>query len=170
MSKRVVLAALCCACALATAVPRASASDAVGGACVADASWSISLTSATATYSNLECYSAEAAAGLEQIFPEFSVGGEYTSYPGPFTSITFAYTPIVGLCDGRLSYEDDDVSVTGVLKNDGNFHSVVELVFTSKQPLATPFAATYPYVGALQNACSPTFEAKRVTLWAAAQP
>ncbi len=169
--KRVALLTLCCACVLGIGASTASASGATAGPCWADASWSVSLTSATATYSNLECYSAEAAAGLEQVFPELSAGGEYTSQAGPFTTVTFTYTPIVGLCDGRLSFESEDVSVTGVLKNDGNFHNVVELVWTNRQGSlgGGPFVATHTYVGALQNACSPTFESKRVLLGAFVQ-
>jgi hypothetical protein len=168
MPKRAFLVAFCCAGAVVMGTSSASASEAFQGECVSDATWSISLTSATAsaTLTNLECYSEQAAAGLEGVFPEFDAGGDHQFDSGPFTTATFTYTPIVGLCDGRLSLETDTASVTGVIKNDGNFHSVVEVLWTSKGAPPGTWTMRQTYVGVLQNACSSTFETKRIQTWA----
>ncbi|HEX8742255.1 MAG TPA: hypothetical protein VF712_03895 [Thermoleophilaceae bacterium] len=109
-------------------------------------------------------------AGIQQTFPEFSADGEYGSDPGPLSSVTFTYTPVVGLCSGRLSYEGPYATVTGVLKNDGNYHSVVDLVWTSKQSPSDTWVMEQTYVGVLQNACSPSFQTKRLHLSAGVQP
>lgn len=170
MSKRVVPVALACVCCLALGASSAGASGAYDITCASDATWSISGTSATATFTNQECYTAAADAGIEQVFPEFSVDGEHGSDPGPLSSVTFTYTPIVGLCDGRLSYQDAYSTVTGVLKNDGNFHSVVEVVWTSKQSPPGTWAQKQTYVGVLQNACSSSFQTKRLHLSAGVEP
>lgn len=162
MSKRVFPIAVACVWCLALGASSASASDVYDITCASDATWSISGTSATATFTNEDCYTAAAVTGIDQVFPEFHASGDHTSNPGPLSSVTFTYTPIVGLCDGRLSYQDAYSTATGVLKNDGNFHSVVEVVWTSKESPPGTWVQQQTYVGVLQNACSPSFQTKRL--------
>ena len=170
MSKRVVPIVVACFCCLALGASSASASGAYDITCSSDATWSVSGTSAKATFTNQDCYSVAAVAELEQAFPEFIASGEHESDPGPLSSVTFTYTPIVGLCTGRLAYEDSHATVTGVLKNDGNYHSVVELVWTSKQSPPDAWVMKQTYVGVLQNACSPSFQTKRLHTSAGVHP
>jgi hypothetical protein len=144
-----------CACVLGLSAPGADASTAVNKPCKADVSWSVTATSATQTITNLVCYRDDAAAALNGLFPDWSVSGRGILDPGPY-SFTYDYQPIVGLCDGTLSYDDGTNVATGVLKNDGNFHSVVEVVWRTKQaPIAV---STITSVGLLQNACSASWQ------------
>ena len=150
--KRVVLAVLCCAIGLA-GVPAGSASASSGAAigCKLDINWTPSLTQVVATATNYTCYSAAAEEDLQTFFPDIHAYPQTS--PGPYTT-TYDYTPIVGRCLGRISLDTPAVTIIGALKNDGNFHSVVEAVGKAKaSPTATTSILTA--VGVLQEACNP---------------
>jgi hypothetical protein len=154
MSRRGILVVVGCACVLGFSTPGADASTAANKPCKADVSWSVTATSATQTITNLVCYRDEATAALNGLFPDWNVSGDGIVDPGPY-SFTYDYEPIVGLCDGTLSYDDGTNVATGVLKNDGNFHSVVEVVWRPNPPI---FVSTATSVGLLQNACSASWQ------------
>ncbi len=155
MTRRGILIIACCAGVLAVCAPASEASLVHDRACTANVTWSLTTTSATKTITNLVCYRADAAAALSGLFPEWSVSGKGEVVPGPYTT-TYAYTPIVGFCDGTLASTDPAYTATGVLKNDGNFHSVVQEVIKSTS--SPDWATVATSVAALQNACSPTWQ------------
>ena len=149
--KRVVLAMLCCALGLAGVPAGASASSARAIGCKLDINWAPSLTQVVATATNYTCYNAAAEEDLQVFFPEIHAYPQTS--PGPYTT-TYDYTPIVGRCLGQVSLDTPTTTTIGVLKNDGNFHSVVELVGLAKGAPAGS-TLTLTAVGALQEACNP---------------
>lgn len=155
MSRRGLLVVVCCACALGVAPSSANAASVTHQTCTAPMSWSVGSTSATWTATNVTCYQEDAAVTLDGLFPEWNVRGQGTANdPGPYSG-TLNYNPIVGQCLGTLALENSTSSTTGVLKNEGNFNSVAKFVTTSKQNPQT--VVTVTTVGALQNACSPSW-------------
>ena len=157
--RRAAIAALSCVGILVAWAPSANAFNSEISECVGTADWSISLTTATVNTHDVTCREDWAGATLENgMYPKDSIHGDFGDPSGGAGwTTTFAYQPIVGLCDGTLSAPwIGSGSTTGVLKNDGNFHTSVTLV-SSMMENEQAFNIVEQHVGALQNACSSSF-------------
>jgi opacity protein-like surface antigen len=158
MFKRMALAAVssaCVACALALTPAAASAASASHDTCTALVNWSLTLTTATASYGSVTCDSEQAAAGLSGLFPQYSANGGLSN-PSGFSE-TYLYSPTagLGLCFGGLFGSNGPWSGSGVLNNDGD--ATNEIVIQWKSTTNPVGSITEVHGGFLQPACAPSF-------------
>jgi hypothetical protein len=168
MSKRALLAVVCFVCVLGVAPSSANAASVTHQTCTSQITWSITLTSAVHTATNVTCYQADALASIDGLFPEFDIHGQGNANdPGPYSG-TWGYNPLAGLCLGTLSRDDAASTGTGVMKNEGNgASSLGKVVMRSK---ANPHTVlTITSVGVLQPSCSASWSGTAVWDLAIAQ-
>jgi hypothetical protein len=154
----------CLALGVAVAPSTAVAADALHGTCTGTVNWSLTSTTATATYVPTACQSDLAHAGISGGLPQFSLSSG-PPVPPPSTH-TFAYHPVNATCLGTLSDTLGNWTFTGVLRNDGVENTEIVVQATTTNPTGE---ATEVHVGVLQQACSSTFTTKSTwtETWAA---
>ncbi|HEX2126943.1 MAG TPA: hypothetical protein VHF45_10335 [Thermoleophilaceae bacterium] len=167
MSRRGLLAIVCCTCALGVAPSTANAASVLHQTCTSQVTWSVNLTSATHTFTNVTCYQEDALVTIDGLFPEWQVRGQGTANdPGSYSG-TLGYTPLLGLCLGTLQHDSPTSTATGAYKNDGTQPAAAKFVARSK---SNPHVVmTVTTAGALQPSCSSGWSGTAVTELAIAQ-